>query len=171
VVYPEQDMAYAVKTFALFNTRNSHWNVFGAFIAVGKLFEAMGLPPLEIADIPLDIVSKVDDLSMKWTQGFTTRRRVLQRPYHEDILVDVPNHVGKHIRLTHVNARSDQTVMIFGDSFAWNYANGVSRFLSLHYREVHFIWKKVIDWGLVDSVKPNVLLLESAERFLLKGLQ
>lgn len=169
-VYPLAAMTDAARHLRLFHARNSHSNFFGGLITANALLEVMGRQPLDLTAVASEQMERHDDLSAKWVAGLVTRRRAVARIYHEDILADPPGHAGKHIVLTHLGAQTDTSLMIFGDSYAWNYPAGLSRFMTAVFRTVHFIWDKQIDWALVDRVRPQALVMQSAERFLVRPI-
>lgn len=58
-------------------------------------------------------------------------------------------------------------LLLFGDSYSAFDYHGLSAMLAETFREVHFIWSSAIDWGYVDRVRPDLVLTELAERFMI----
>jgi hypothetical protein len=56
-------------------------------------------------------------------------------------------------------------VLVFGDSFACD--AGFSPALSAAFRTVTFVWSKDVQWEMVAAERPDVVLCESAERFII----
>lgn len=71
---------------------------------------------------------------------------------------------GSRYGLQNPAAPDDRRILIFGDSFA--YDAGLTAFLSSVFRETIFIWSKDVLWDEVDAHRPDIVLWESAERFL-----
>ncbi|WP_375461863.1 hypothetical protein [uncultured Enterovirga sp.] len=65
-----------------------------------------------------------------------------------------------------------RTLMVFGDSYTSHvYTENVGRligFLAETFREVHFVWANTIDYGYVARVRPDIVLTEIAERFMIE---
>lgn len=63
-------------------------------------------------------------------------------------------------------------LIVFGDSYAhqtWLPRVGaLTVMLAETFREVHFIWATAIDWRYVEAVRPDVVLTEIAERFMIE---
>ena len=169
-VYPADTMFRQKGTYQQFHRRNSHVCYYGGLIAANATLRALGEPCLDGSEIQTDLVNWPDDLSIKWVDGLDTLRRRV-RPVFRRTTVTAPlnGHVGTEVETFNETAEVDEFVMIFGDSYSWNQDAGLVSFLSLHYRRVYFVWRKEIDWALVEKMKPNKIILQSAERFLIRG--
>lgn len=69
-------------------------------------------------------------------------------------------------------AADPRTLAVFGDSYTSHvYTEDVGRligFLAETFREVHFVWANTIDYGYVTRVRPDIVLTEIAERFMIE---
>jgi hypothetical protein len=169
-LYSKDALSSATTEINTYHARNSHFNFFGGMVVAEQILSSLDLKLPSAEQIPSDLVFWPDDLSVKWVPDLKTRRRILRRFYKEEEVVKVESHVGRYLVLRNDNAPKKLPIMIFGDSYSWNPDAGVARYLSLVFTEVHFLWKKQIDWELVERVKPAALILQSAERFLIRGL-
>jgi hypothetical protein len=169
-LYVKDQLAAASVAATTYHARNSHFNFFGGLVVAEQIYESLGIEFPAESNIPSTLVFWPDDLSLKWHKNLTTRRRILRRFYAEDEIVKVESHVGRYLIIRNENAPNKRPIVIFGDSYAWNPDAGVARCLALGFSEVHFLWKKQIDWELIEKVRPATVLLQSAERFLIKGL-
>ena len=61
-------------------------------------------------------------------------------------------------------APDGRRIMIFGDSFS--YGAGLGAFLSAVFRETAFFWSKDVLWDEVDRYRPDIVVWQTAERFL-----
>ncbi len=78
-------------------------------------------------------------------------------------------HVGAHVRFRNDSPDADpRTVVLFGDSYAHFAPIMLTGLVAETFREVHFVWSSSIDWSYVAAVKPDLLLFEIAERFLVR---
>lgn len=170
IVFPKNELMEASSKFEVFHKRNSHLNIAGGIILTNSLLHEMNLEPLSPDEFATKIVRWPDDLSLKWDKKLYTSRRIFGNPYIEKTIVDVVGHIGKHILLTNPNLRNSKTCVIYGDSYSWNPDAGLARFMTLRFENVHFIWSRQIDWELLDTLRPDNLILESAERFLIRGI-
>lgn len=172
VVYPAEAMLRENQNCLLFHRRNSHVSFYGGLIAANCRLQSMELPMLQFCDIPSDLVNWPDDLSIKWVDGLATfRRRVLQRFDRKTVVQPESGHVGTHVQTSNPSAEYKSTVLIFGDSYSWNQDAGLISFLALKFEKVYFVWQKSIDWELLNQLQPLTLILQSAERFLLRGIR
>ena len=80
---------------------------------------------------------------------------------------DAPGlHVGSHIVLRNTATATDpRTIVLFGDSYSEYRMRQLTGLIAETFATTHFIWNHSIDWDYVDSVKPDVLVTELAERF------
>ena len=171
-VYPDKGMIESRKRLEVFHRRNSHVNFYGGLVAANHVLDAMRLEPLEFDDVPSDLVNWPDDLSIKWVDNFLTLRRRV-KPVFARETVRAPEgggHVGTVVVARNEAALSNARIIIFGDSYAWNPDAGLLSFLALRAKEVYMLWQKSIDWAMVAEVKPTHVILQSAERFLIRGL-
>jgi hypothetical protein len=170
VVYPLTDLLALTRDINTFHARNSHVNFYGGLQLAETVLVSLGRARLDYDQISSTTIWWPDDLSIKWVENLHTRRRILSRFYQEKEVVQSSGHVGRHLALTNAKARSQDKIIVFGDSYSWNPDAGLARFLALEFAQVDFVWKKQIDWELVTDIEPSVVLLQSAERFLITGL-
>ncbi len=171
-IYPARAMNALRHRVEMFHRRNSHVNFYGGLVAANQTLNALRLAPLAADEIQTDLVNWPDDLSIKWVDNLVTFRRRVKPVVQRETLHEpkAGGHVGTLIRARTPAAMSEARILIFGDSYSWNPDAGLLSFLALRAREVHLLWQKSIDWALVSETKPTHVILQSAERFLIKGL-
>lgn len=170
-IYPLGDMLRAKGSFPTYHARNSHVSFYGGLVLANALLAAAEVEPLDYAELKTSFVYWPDDLSMKWVPQMKTGRRILSNPSREEYIKTVQGHVGTHLRLTNEAKRDRGAALVFGDSYSWNPDAGVARFLSLRFGSTDFVWGREVDWDLVDQVRPALLVLELAERFLVRSIR
>lgn len=170
IIYPLEALKAGREFFQTFHARNSHFNFYGGLIVADAVLHSLGYDAVTEYTIKTDIVRWPDDLSMKWFEDLKTSRRMVGRVYNEHEIRSSASHVGRYLLLRNVHARDPGKLVIFGDSYSWNPDAGLCRFLSLVFQEVHFLWQKNIDWDLIEAIKPHTVVVQSAERFLIKGV-
>jgi hypothetical protein len=76
-------------------------------------------------------------------------------------------HTGAHVIYRNASPHADpRTLMLFGDSCAHYTRTLLTAFLAESFAELHFIWSSSIDWAHVELLKPDILMVEMAERFM-----
>lgn len=167
----------------LYHRTDTHWSYDGCLLAYRVLMRACGaVPPAgldareryEITSVR-DLGAKIPEAPIETTsQGVIDilARRVYASPLveaYEDAGRAPDLHIGAHVRFRNESPQADpRTVVLFGDSYAHFAPIMLSGLVAETFREVHFIWSSSIDWGYVAAVKPDLLLFEIAERFLVR---
>ena len=77
-------------------------------------------------------------------------------------------HTGSHTVFRNTAAQRPERLVLFGSSFSDHRVEcSLLTFLAaLFFREVHFVWSTDLDLGLIERVRPDLVLLEMPERFL-----
>ncbi|GJE56986.1 MULTISPECIES: alginate O-acetyltransferase AlgX-related protein [Methylobacterium] len=81
-------------------------------------------------------------------------------------------HIGAHAVFRNDDPEADpRRIVIFGDSYAQHSAMSpvatLTPFLADRFREVHFLWSTSMDWDYLAEVRPDVVIGEIAERFMI----
>ncbi|MCJ2021493.1 hypothetical protein MKK84_29440 [Methylobacterium sp. E-065] len=74
--------------------------------------------------------------------------------------------VGSRVVMRNDAAPDPRRVVLFGDSYIYSPGARLTAMLAESFAEVHAIWSANLDWAYIESVKPDVLIFEIAERFL-----
>ena len=74
--------------------------------------------------------------------------------------------VGSRVVLTNRQAPDPRRVVLFGDSYIYSPGARLTAMVAETFAEVHAIWSANIDWTYVETIEPDVLIFEIAERFL-----
>ena len=171
----------------LYLRTDTHWTFEGCLVAYRALCAAMGAAPRE------DLIARraahewpyAGDLGSKFepargetvrdTRFATAARRTYANPFlraleEADRLGEA--HLGSHAVFRNDEPGADpRCLVVFGDSFSQHHATApvatLTAFLADTFREVHFLWSTAIDWAYLESVRPDLVLGEIAERFLI----
>ena len=171
----------------LYLRTDTHWTFEGCAVAYRALCAAMGAAPRE------DVVARrseeawpyAGDLGAKFdppraepvrdTRFATAARRTYANPFLTAL--EAAGRVGEAHLGAHAVFRNDEPgidtrrLVVFGDSFSQHSATApvatLTAFLADTFREVHFLWSTTIDWGYVERVRPDLVLGEVAERFMI----
>lgn len=159
---------------------DSHWNQLGAYYGYVEIMDALssrypGLQPRSLSDFNLEFAGKnTHDLSRgmgrpdyKEEDWFLTPRFKVEIKQSTSPLPD-----GIHTIRTATNADQDlPRLLIYGDSFY----NSLAPFIEPHFsrvKQIPYVPDKDV-WSLswIDTEKPDVVMIEIAERNLKDGLQ
>jgi alginate O-acetyltransferase complex protein AlgJ len=176
--------AQAKRGYSVFPRTDSHWTPVGAFSAFQWLAASLGLDPdgARFLDMPERAVSYTGDLAVPGTDGPEMfYRRVappgLLRTYANPVVALKERlgqenaaglHVGSHVSFHAPHAPFAQRVVLFGSSFS-DYRLECSLMTlcaALYFRELHFIWSTSLDLALIGRLSPDLVIIETPERFL-----
>jgi hypothetical protein len=151
---------------------NSHWCVSGAWFGFCELMREV-FPELEFDFelLPLARSWWRHDLLLKYTDELCYES-VISIPRHARMIYDnrlmatTGAHVGNHYVLQNERAPYQIPVLIFGDSYSFDV--GFSDLLSTYFGQVHFVWNTMIDFQYCKSVGAKLVLIQSAERYLIR---
>lgn len=81
-------------------------------------------------------------------------------------------HIGAHAIFRNDDARADpRRLVVFGDSYCQHSSVSpvatLTPFLADTFREVHFLWSTSVDWAYLADLRPDFVLGEVAERFMI----
>ncbi|MGB5636026.1 MAG: hypothetical protein WBM86_25055 [Waterburya sp.] len=166
--------------FRLYEKQDCHWSFWGCYFTYKLLCQKFEIAPnAELLDFPIEIVQEKGDLGGKF--GLTEKTLQTNLKFNSRIIHDnrVINHCNQgSIRVLKNTSISYGKMIIFGDSFSNpgkpNYTSQnrlIARLSSLFaetLNEVHFVWTPWIDYDYIEQEKPDFVLTEIAERFLVR---
>lgn len=167
----------------LYFLTDTHWNHEGCFLAYRILMRVCGaVVPPDLAERPRFDSERVRDLGEKVparpserTSHALIARDAVRR--HANTLVEsyeaahriVHLHRGALVVFRNENPAADpRTLVLFGDSYAHFAPIMLTGLLAESFREVHFVWSASLDWKYVETVRPDLLVTEIAERFMVR---
>ncbi len=180
-IYPLAELIQNKNIYRLYEKQNSHWSFWGCYLVYEILCHNFGITPnYELLKSPIKIVKEQCDLGVKF--NIHEMRLDKQVEFKSSIVYDneLINYCNRgSIRILKNPQASLGKMIIFGDSFSNpgypDYSNyrkrHIHRLASLFAEtisEVHFIWSPWVDYEYVKKEKPNFVLTELSERFLVK---
>ncbi len=169
----------------LFLKTDTHW-WYEAGMAVAELVSRrLGTPrTVSLAGreqrryrITFDLGSKIDPAVTEEATAVTMRAgvtRIHANELAERFLANARAgkpvvHNGINVVFRNDNADAiDQRLVIFGDSFMDFQDSTATVIFAEQFRETHFVWSPRIDFGYVARVDANVVMTETAERFMIQ---
>lgn len=151
----------------LYHKLDTHWNAWGALIAVNALYRMLGLPQItedmlnptvaERGSGDLVAISGYTDVDMNADQEWALH-------YKQDVesTIQVSIEWEGNFQVFTSDAAIDKTVVLIGDSY--NYV--IMNFLACDYSRVVYV-----NWGYIDQVDPeiirdaDILIVDEVERF------
>lgn len=171
----------------LYLRTDSHWTVHGSEVAYRAILARMGVTPRDdFADRRTGGTTHFSgDLGRKFVPirteaaPVTTFATQARRVHANDLLTELEAHgrgfeahLGAHAVFRNDDPRADpRRLVIFGDSFcqhtAYSPVATLTALMADSFREVHFLWSTSIDWHYLERVRPDFVLGEIAERFMI----
>jgi alginate O-acetyltransferase complex protein AlgJ len=170
LLYPEAELIAARGAGPAYFRHNSHWTPFGCCAASALLLAAMeariGDRPLRFAYRPehgkQDLTVHMFDASILEDQGALAPAGEVY--FDNQQFARTGRHTRSSYGVRNPRAPDPRTVIIFGDSFA--YDAGLTCALSTAFARVIFVWSKGVLWDEVAAHAAQLVVWESAERFL-----
>lgn len=174
-----------VDSTLLYWKTDTHWSFWGCFAAYQMLCARIGVPantellkyPYSSGPVLFDLGAKLDP-PKKETARFYQLTQNAERVYanpivrfkeEQGLVNEASLHVGSSVVYQNKSANAiDKCVVLFGDSFSEYREHLLTGMLAETFREVHFIWNPSIDYEYLERVKPDVVINELAERFMVR---
>ncbi len=172
----------------LYCRTDSHWTFAGYRLAYGEICRHLGLAPRQDilqrrigAPAPYagDLGVKFDPIRSETVESClfeTAARRI-----HANGLVTAfeaegrgqAAHIGAHVVYRNDAREADpRRLVLFADSYGHHTAaphtGSLTPLLADTFREVHVLWSTSVDWGYIARVKPDFVVAEIAERFMIE---
>jgi len=164
---------------------DTHWSFWGCFTAYQILCARMGIPsrpellqyPFDEGDVLFDLGAKLSDPvreKARFYKLIQTAERVYANPMvrfkEKNQLVNEGHlHVGSHVVYRNESEHvAKKKVILFGDSFSEYRPHLLTGMLAETVSELHFIWNARLDYEYIDLIKPDIVINELAERFMVE---
>lgn len=172
----------------LYCRTDSHWSFAGYLLAYGEICRHLGLAPRQ--DIARRRIGTpaayAGDLGLKFDPIRTEiaepcRFETSARRIYANSLVTAfeaegrgqEAHIGAHVVYRNESPEADpRRLVLFADSYGHHastpHTGSLTPLLADTFREVHVLWSTSIDWSYVARVKPDFVVAEIAERFMIE---
>ena len=166
----------------LYCRTDTHWSFEGCYLAYAEICRALGTEPrVDLRDRPSYEADHDGDLGSAFDPPRRARSRTVLmqqdavRTYGSPIVEARERagllhtlHVGAHVVYGNAKATDPRRLALFGDSFSHVMPYMLTIMLAETFREVHFVWSTSLDWSYVERVRPDIVLTEVAERFMVQ---
>lgn len=181
-VNPTAFLRQQSEEYKVYHATDTHWSFLGAYSAYQLLMNRLGYSVDN--SISLDVTPKgecVMDLGGKLTPAvaekvfFYEPRDCVRRIYANDLVQykeqagkqNEPGlHTGSVVQFNNDEALYKKRVLLFGDSFSEYRPQLLTGLLAETFQEVMFVWGLNVDYKLVERFTPDILVTETAERFM-----
>jgi len=164
---------------------DTHWSFWGCFAAYQLLCSRMGIPsrpellqyPFDEGDVLFDLGAKLADPvreKARFYKLIQTAERVYANPMvrfkeNNQLVNEGSLHVGSHVVYRNNSEHvAKKKVILFGDSFSEYRPHLLTGMLAETVSELHFIWNARLDYEYIDLIKPDIVINELAERFMVE---
>jgi alginate O-acetyltransferase complex protein AlgJ len=170
LVYPAAELEAARAVAPSYFRHNSHWTPSGCIAATAPLLAALDSPAdSQALRFAYHRLRRPQDLTVHFLDPAPTEECGWLAPIGEMVFDNRATHPPGRNSGTSYGVRNDaapdpRKLILFGDSFALD--EGLTGALSAVFAQVTFVWSKVVDWDLVAQHGAELVVWESAERFL-----
>jgi hypothetical protein len=169
-------------SYPIFLKTDSHWSGVGAYAGYQMIMSALGLTmrpdllgrPSRTGSSLLDLGRRLPTQPREEARFYDFRQEaeiveegdLVAYKKRNNVLNEPSLHVGSIIRFRNPAAPNPEAVLLFGDSFCEYRDHQLTGLLAETFRELTFAWSTSIDYGLLDEVKPDIVLTVHTERFM-----
>ncbi|GEP01131.1 alginate O-acetyltransferase AlgX-related protein [Methylobacterium haplocladii] len=171
----------------LYRRTDSHWTFAGGELAYRTLLAGLGVAPRddiagrrqgEALPFTGDLGTKLAPMPVETAEAcrFDSRARRIHAngllTHFEALGRPLDAHIGAHAVFRNDDPAADpRRLVLFGDSYAqhraMNATASLTPFLADTFREVHFLWSTSLDWDYLAEIRPDFVISEIAERFMI----
>jgi alginate O-acetyltransferase complex protein AlgJ len=169
IIYPLEQMLASKGARAVCSPIDSHWTDFGAHVAytaiLDELSEIVPVRRLAADEVVFQDMIGSGDLGVKAdpTRFCVSPVGIVRYPAARLLFDNCVENVGS-VLLTECRAAPVTTCLLLGDSYAYS----IVKFLAESFGRLVLAHSPGLDWGLVDQIKPDVVVGLMAERFLIE---
>lgn len=170
----------------LYRRTDTHWTFAGCLLAYAEICRHLGVVPRDdIAERRIGSEAAFSgDLGLKFMPPVAEHAEPClfeseaRRTYANDLVTAFEAmgrgrdaHIGAHVIFRNPSPLADpRRLILFGDSYAHHTPNPctgtLTPMLADTFREVHLLWSTSIDWGYIARIRPDFVVSEIAERFM-----
>jgi SGNH hydrolase-like domain, acetyltransferase AlgX len=180
-VYPLELFSQSKNQYQLYEKQDSHWSFWGCYLTYQLLCQKFQITPnSQLLNFPIETTQVRGDLGIKFGLTETTLQKkvaLASQVVYDNQVINYA-HQGS-IRILKNDHIPHGKMIIFGDSFCNpNLPEGkraakrlIARLSTLFaetLNEVHFVWTPWVDYDYIEREKPDFVLTEMAERFLIR---
>ena len=162
-IYPIDALIAAKETRHTYPMGDTHWNWYGAWLAYLELAKNLNLTPINEDQVVFYDAQRPGDLSEKLGHADLVTRAKIRN--NKASLVS-NNKIAAHGNLLvfENEDRSLPRAVLFRDSFSAQ----LTDYLSQHFSRLVAVWQPHFDFSILNEEKPDIIISEQAERFLIR---
>jgi hypothetical protein len=166
VIYPLDELVAEKRNRLVYSPFDTHWTAIGALVAYSRLMKEIRnfVPVRELDPATIDFTTQLMPGQLRYKLGFEdeVEHPLAEFPIHARLVED--NQVelfGSRVALECPDAPPTRCVL-FGDSNA----AAMLPYLAESFRRFVFAYTQYVDYELIESERPDVVISILAERFL-----
>ena len=157
---------------------DSHWSEFGCLLTANEFLVRVGLRPIETGRTDCTPTEQGGDLSQKFKNTPLLEIRHLELIDTEDAPskiydsgdgVAYAGHIGRRVTWRNENAEASMHLLVIGNSFSGmgTKPTELTYWLARRFRQVTFLHSPHIPIDVCEFYKPDMVLFQGLERFLI----
>lgn len=161
-LYPLEGLVEQSRSVDVFPRCDSHWNHYGFNVAYRQLMKSWGLKGVADSDLLVQN-GQMNDLGSKLNMEISDVPYFakVKAPRHKVIVDNKIKPLG-NLFISEIDDPSLPTCVVFRDSFM----TISTHILAQSFRRLVIAWQPNIDYGILEREKPDFVLSQQAERFL-----
>ncbi|TDV25337.1 acetyltransferase AlgX (SGNH hydrolase-like protein) [Paraburkholderia caballeronis] len=171
IIYPLPALQAAIGARATYPKGDSHWNYYGSYLAYLELMARINADRAAVGATPLKVLQESEiefwdevvesDLSSKIGLSDVVTQGKVEKPVARRIQKNSIPNTGNYQVYENADASLPKAVL-FRDSFS-NYLMG---YLAQSFSRLVVVWQPNIDYSIVKLEKPDIVISQQAERFM-----
>lgn len=175
IIDPTDSLQYYKYIHDVYYSTDSHWNMFGAWVAYSSLMKNLKkkyacLQPIQVSELNIkDTFNQEGDLAKLLSLENIYRRKEVIVSYKDTSKkFNYPTESAIYMRCINKPHRDSchLKLMLFRDS----YSNYLIPYLNEHFDEIVCVWSYDLIQELIEEEKPDIVVLEVQQRALLYAL-
>ena len=172
LIDPSDSLLAARRRKDVYYKTDTHWNTFGGFKAYQKLMHEIvkDYPDMRVFNenefLFSEVLNEEGDLSSMIGLNATNKRKEIMMR-HKDTTIKLDYNIPSKMILKFSNIISGphqkRKLLMFRDSFG----SYLAPFFNLQFDEAVYVWNYIFMHKLIEEEKPDIVVFESLQRFLL----
>jgi alginate O-acetyltransferase complex protein AlgJ len=163
---------------------DTHWTFHGVYSAYQLICSKLGVEPIKDlfnrntikCKLAMDLGSKLNPavtedvffVNLLKDSRIIFANEIVRFKEEKGLENDASLHVGSNVIFKNESIPNLKRVVLFGDSFSEYRTHLLTGMIAETFHEVHFVWSTSLDKNYIESVNPDIVITEIAERFMPK---
>jgi alginate O-acetyltransferase complex protein AlgJ len=167
-IYPLDEILAEKSNGLVYTAWEAHWTDFGALVAYTRLMKDVKtvVPVREVDPGEVSYTTRMMPSELRYKLGFEEEVEHLHAvfPVRARLIEDSEIYNHGSYAVLECDEAPPTTCVLFGDSYAMN----LLRYLAESFRRLVFAHMLTLDYELIERERPDVVISQSAERFLIQ---